>query len=143
MKSVQILIELFRQNDLKITPQRRVIFELLANDDSHPTAEEIYQRVLSVMPEVSRTTVYNSLRELIALGELVAIEDLSERGIRYDTNTDNHHHIFCMRCHTLIDIGRDFEGLELLPEETSSYQIMRHQVTFYGYCPSCQPSYPK
>lgn len=143
MKSVETLIELFRQNDLKITPQRRVIFELLVNDDSHPTAEEIYQRVLSIMPEVSRTTVYNSLRELIALGELVAIEDLSERGIRYDTNTDNHHHIFCMRCHTLIDIGRDFEGLELLPEETSGYQIMRSQVTFYGYCPNCQPSYPK
>lgn len=141
MKSIEALIELCRQNGLKITPQRRIIFELLIDDDSHPTAEELYQRVLSVMPEVSRTTVYNSLHELIALGELQPIEDLNDSGIRYDINTANHHHLFCMGCHSLIDIERDFNGLELLPEETSGYQIMRRQVTFYGYCPGCQTSY--
>jgi Fur family peroxide stress response transcriptional regulator len=50
-------MERFRDNGLKITPQRWVILELLADDDSHPTAEQAYQRILSVMPGVSRTTV--------------------------------------------------------------------------------------
>ena len=49
-----MLLEQFRQNGLKITPQRRVILALLVQDDSHPTADEIYQRVLAVMPQVSR-----------------------------------------------------------------------------------------
>jgi Fe2+ or Zn2+ uptake regulation protein len=140
MQSVDVLIKLFRQKDLKITPQRRVIFELLAEDESHPTADEIYQRVLSVMPEVSRTTVYNTLRELVALGELTAVEDLSERGTRYDTNSSHHHHLFCMRCHALIDISRDFAGVELPPKETAGYRIVKSQVTFYGICPGCQNS---
>jgi Fe2+ or Zn2+ uptake regulation protein len=140
MQSVEVLIKLFRQNGLKITPQRRVIFELLAKDGSHPTAEEIYQRVLSVMPEVSRTTIYNTLRELVTLGELTAVEDPSESGTRYDTNSSHHHHLFCMRCHALMDISRDFAGLQLPPEEAAGYRIVKSQVTFYGICPECQAS---
>jgi Fe2+ or Zn2+ uptake regulation protein len=138
MKSLEMLLEQFRHNGLKITPQRRVILELLAQDHSHPTADEVYQRVLSAMPDVSRTTVYNTLRELVVLGELTEVQDLSEGGLRYDTDASAHHHLFCMHCHTLVDIDHDFEGLALPPEETSGYQIVRRQVTFYGICPDCQ-----
>ena len=138
MQSTDTIVELFRQKGLRITPQRRAIFELLSQDDGHPTAEEIYQQVLSVMPDVSRTTVYNTIHELLTLGELVEVEELSEAGTRYDTNVNKHHHLFCLRCQTLLDIDRDLEGLDLLPEETSGYQIVRRQVTFYGYCPNCQ-----
>lgn len=121
-----------------MTPQRRVIFGTLIRDDSHPTAEDVYQRVLSVMPDISRTMVYNTLRELVALGELVEVEDLTKGGTRFDTNGDQHHHLFCTRCHTLVDIDWRFEGLELPSEEAKGYQILRHQVTFYGYCTNCQ-----
>jgi Fe2+ or Zn2+ uptake regulation protein len=140
MRSVDALIELFRQNGLKITPQRRTIFELLAEDESHPTADTIYQRVLPVMPEVSRTTVYNTLRELVALDELTAVEGLNESGTRYDTNSSHHHHLYCVRCHALMDISQDLADVELPPEEKAGYQIVRSQVTFYGICPDCQES---
>ena len=94
MHTLEAILELFRQNGLKITPQRRVILEVLTRDDSHPTADEIYQRVLSMMPDVSRTTVYNTLRELVALGELVEVHGLSEGGMRYDADAGVHHHLF-------------------------------------------------
>ena len=138
MKSVETLTELFRQQGLKITPQRRIIFETLAQDDTHPTAEEIYQRVLSVMPDISRTTIYNTLGELVSLGELAEVQDLSDCGMRYDTKVDDHHHLFCMRCQKLLDITHSFEGLELESEEAAGYQLVKRQVTFYGYCPNCQ-----
>jgi Fur family peroxide stress response transcriptional regulator len=138
VKSLELLLNQFRQNGLKITPQRRVILELLVNDDSHPTAEQVYQRVLTVMPDVSRTTVYNTFRELSDIGELTPVHDLSEGGQRYDTNNEIHHHLYCVECHKLIDIDQDFEGISLSPEETSGYQILSHQVTFYGICPDCQ-----
>jgi Fe2+ or Zn2+ uptake regulation protein len=138
VRSVEALIELFRKNGFKITPQRRVIFETLAQDDSHPTAEEVYQRVLPAVPDISRTTVYNTLRELVDLGELVEMEDLGDGGTRYDTNMSSHHHLLCVSCHALVDISRDFEGLELPSDEASGYRIIRRQVTFYGYCPKCQ-----
>jgi Fe2+ or Zn2+ uptake regulation protein len=138
MRSVDNLIKSFRQKGLRITPQRRVIFELLAESSDHPTADEIYQRVLAVMPDVARTTVYNTLHELVALGELSAVEDVSESGTRYDTDSSYHHHLFCVRCHTLMDISRDFAGVQLSPEEAEGYQIVKSQVTFHGICPNCQ-----
>lgn len=138
MRSLGELLDQFRQNGRKITPQRRAILEVLIRDRSHPTVDEIYQRVLPVMPDVSRTTVYNTLRELIAWGELAEVQGLSEGGSRYDTDTSRHHHLFCIHCQTLIDVDHDFAGLILPPEDASGYQILRQQVTFYGICPDCQ-----
>ncbi len=136
--SLDMLIELLRQSGRKVTPQRRAILEQLVQDDTHPTAEEIYQRIAQTMPDVSRATVYNTLHELVALGALNEVQDLSENRLRYDTHTDIHHHLFCTRCHALVDIHREFERLQLTPEEAAGYQILKHQVTFYGLCPECQ-----
>lgn len=138
MKSTEAIIHLFSQKGLKITPQRRFIFELLAEDDSHPTAEELYQRVISRMPDVSQTTVYNTLRELVALGELAPVENLSGARTRFDTNPNHHHHLLCMHCQALVDIERVFPDVELSTEEAKGYQIVNKQVTFYGICQKCQ-----
>ena len=138
MKPLETLIDQFRQHGLRVTPQRRVILELLVDDESHPTAEQVYQRVVAVMPDVSRTTVYNTLRELSDLGELTPVHDLSDDGHRYDTNNETHQHLCCVECHSLIDIDHDFGGMSLTPEEASGYRILSRQVTFYGICPECQ-----
>lgn len=138
MKSVERMIALFHENGRRVTPQRRVVFELLVEDKTHPTANEIYQRVLKDMPDVSRTTVYNTLYELVALGELVPVEGFGDNGTRYDTDPDEHHHLFCLHCHKLTDINQDFEGFELAAKEKAGYRIVRKRVTFYGYCPECQ-----
>ena len=138
MKSLEALLDQFRRHGLRVTPQRRVILELLVDDTSHPTAEQVYQRVLAAMPDVSRTTVYNTLRELNDLGVLTPVQDLSDGGQRYDTNSETHHHLYCVECRKLIDIDQDFEGLYLGTEARSGYRILSHQVTFYGVCPDCE-----
>lgn len=138
MKSLETLLDRLRQNGLRITPQRRAIVELLVDDDSHPTAAQVYERLLPTMPDISRATVYNTLHELSELGELRLVHDLPEGGHRYDTKNEIHHHLYCVRCHRLRDIDRDFSGLDLAPEEKSGYQILNRQVTFYGVCPECQ-----
>lgn len=138
MPSLEMLIQLFRQSGRKITPQRRAILELLVEKDTHPTAEDIYQQLVETMPDVSRATVYNTLHELVALGVLVEVQDPGENRLRYDTCTEHHHHLFCTRCHALVDLHHDFESLQLTAEEAAGYQILRHQVMFYGLCPECQ-----
>jgi Fe2+ or Zn2+ uptake regulation protein len=90
------------------------------------------------MPDVSQTTVYNTLRELVALGELAPVENLSVAGARFDTNTSNHHHLLCLHCHTLVDIDRDFPDVDLTLEEARGYRIIKNHVTFYGICQECQ-----
>ncbi len=138
MPSAEMLIELFRQSRRKITPQRRAIVDVLAQGMSHPTAEEIYQRAAITIPDMSRATVYNTLHELVQLGGLIETYESGEGCMRYDANLGPHHHLFCVRCHTLTDIHHDFADVALPAEKAAGYQVARHQITFYGLCPTCQ-----
>ena len=81
---------------------------------------------------------YNTLRELVTLGELVPVDNLNDAGTRFDTNTEIHQHLLCMHCHNLLDIERDFQDVRLTQQEASGYRIVRTQVTFYGVCEACQ-----
>ena len=56
MRSVEQIAEQLRKKGLKLTPQRRLIIDILLHDRTHPTVEEVYRKVLETMPEVSRTT---------------------------------------------------------------------------------------
>ena len=132
------IIDLYRRNNFKITPQRRVIFEQLVDDHSHPSADNIYQRVSMIMPDISRSTVYNTIHELVELGELAPVSEIEEGCIRYDTNLDDHHHLLCVGCGALVDIASDFVTLNVEEKHTAGYMILKNQVTIYGYCPSCQ-----
>ncbi len=138
MGSVDEMIRLFRQRGLRITPQRRAIFALLADDASHPTAEEVYQRVRQSLPDISRMTVYNTLRELVSFGELLEVETDLDRAGRYDPNTSHHHHLLCLRCHALVDVETLPDDLDIPLPDARGYRIVRSQVTYYGYCPACQ-----
>jgi Fe2+ or Zn2+ uptake regulation protein len=131
-------VRAFREAGRRITPQRRLIFETLIVEVDHPSAEEVYQRIVETMPDISRSTVYNTLNALVELDALGKVRDIGAEGTRYDTELDPHHHIYCLRCGRLIDIHQEFEGLTLSPENERGYRIVRPQVTFYGYCPECQ-----
>jgi Fe2+ or Zn2+ uptake regulation protein len=90
------------------------------------------------MPDVSLATVYNTINELTELGELHVIENWHGGGIRYDTNTDHHHHLYCTQCQKLTDIYLEVDPIELFPRATQGYRIERAQLTFYGRCADCQ-----
>ena len=137
MRSVDELCEVLREKGLKVTPQRRLIFEALRDDVNHPTVEDIYRRVQEVMPDISLATVYHTVRDLEEMGEVVEL-DLGERKSRYDPCTVPHNHLVCLGCRRVLDIMGDFDGLEPSPGEASGYQIVRCDVVFYGYCPECQ-----
>jgi len=137
MSSLASMVQAFRTHGRKITPQRRLIFQALAVGQRHPTAEQIYQEVAAVLGDTSRTTVYNTLHELVALGELQEI-DLGDGRTRYDSDPTPHHHLHCLRCHTLIDLHEQFAGLDVAPEARAGFTIVARRVIFDGYCPACQ-----
>ncbi len=137
MQSVASTVEVFRRKGFKITPQRRAVFRALLDSHGHPTVEEVYQSVVSEQPDISRTTVYNTIHELVALGELVEIHQ-GEGKTRYDVDVRPHHHLHCLACHMLVDIHQDLYGLDLAPEDTAGFSIVALRVTFDGYCSHCQ-----
>ena len=137
MRPVDELCEVLRERGLKVTPQRRVIFEALCDSPEHPSADDIYHAVKEAMPDMSLATVYHTINDLVAMGDLVEL-DLGEGKSRYDPRTSQHPHLVCLGCRKVEDIPRDLDCVQLLPEEMNGYQIERCDVVFYGRCPDCQ-----
>jgi len=137
MRPVEQLCEVLRERGLKVTPQRRLIFEALYDSPEHPSADDIYNAVKEAMPDMSLATVYHTINDLVTMGELVEL-DLGEGKSRYDPLTSHHHHLVCLDCRKVEDIARDLDCVQLLPEEMNGYQVERCDVVFYGRCPDCQ-----
>ena len=57
-----------------MTPQRQVIFRLLYGNDAHPTVESLYERAQAEMPTMSLKTVYQTVHDLEALGEVDVLD---------------------------------------------------------------------
>ena len=60
----------FRASGLKVTPQRQLLFRLMYDNKSHPTAESLFLVASDHMPGISLRTVYQTLTDLSSMGEL-------------------------------------------------------------------------
>jgi Fur family ferric uptake transcriptional regulator len=133
-----VLLERLRKREWRITPQRRVIAEALEGDHVHLTAEEVFGIARGQLPEVSLATVYNTLNELVAMGEVQQV-DAGPGPTRYDPNVEQpHQHLVCLRCGELRDVYPAGEDSIALPRsQRFGYRLVSREVLFQGYCPRC------
>ncbi|MEU9702470.1 Fur family transcriptional regulator [Streptomyces sp. NPDC014870] len=132
------LLERLRGRGWRMTSQRRVVAEVLDGDHVHLTADEVHVRAAERLPEISRATVYNTLGELVSLGEVVEVST-DGRAKRYDPNAHHpHQHLVCSRCGTIRDVHPHGDPLADLPAgERFGFTVSTAEVTYRGLCPSC------
>jgi len=137
MKTTEQLTDLFRERGLRVTPQRQLIFGLLQANDSYPTVESLYERARSEMPTMSLKTVYQTVHDLAALGE-VDVLDLGTGSLRVDPNVaDEHHHLVCSSCGRVRDLPVEFDGLRVPGRYRRDFTVDAVQVIFRGHCDDC------
>lgn len=128
----------------RLTPQRLALVSLLANDDTHPSADQIFARLRTEYPTISLATVYNTLDVLVELGEALTL-DLSEGCTRYDVRRPTAHpHVVCRACGRVADL--DVAGLgEFVQEARSSCEFvdLQPRIYFDGICPGCAAPVPR
>jgi Fur family transcriptional regulator, stress-responsive regulator len=133
------LAERLRDRGWRLTAQRRVVAEVLAGEHIHLTADEVYGRAQQVLPEISLATVYNTLNELVSMGEILEIST-GDGPKRYDPNTAvAHHHLHCVSCGALRDVSP--EGTDLLalpPAQQHGFELLDVDIVFRGRCPECR-----
>ena len=137
MKTCEQLTDLFREQGLRVTPQRQVIFRLLHGDEGHPTVESLFERARAEMPTMSMKTVYQTVHDLEALRE-VDVLDLGTGSLRVDPNVERaHHHLVCSRCGTVRDVLLDVADLRVPTRFRHDFEIESVEVVFRGVCDSC------
>lgn len=139
MKSPDDLTDLFRARGLKVTPQRQCIFGVLHDSAVHPTAEAVHAEVVSQMPTVSLRTVYQTLNDLAAMGELVSL-DLGTGSTRFDPTLAPHHHMVCDGCGAVRDLYADFGEVTVPAGGEGGFTVTTTEIVFRGYCEHCSPA---
>jgi Fur family peroxide stress response transcriptional regulator len=122
---------------LAVTHQRLVIYQALLASRSHPSPEEVYERVRMEIPSISLGTVYKNIRTFIDHGLLGEVS-LHHGHARLETNLKPHHHLVCLRCKAIIDLhDEDLEPVRLRVRAPGGFRIQRYSVEAIGICPAC------
>lgn len=130
-------IATLRDYGLQVTYQRLAIYQALYNSGEHPSADLIYQQVKKRFPMISLGTVYKTLERFFEVGLVQKVSPLTEVA-RYDAMITPHHHIVCLKCQSIRDIGVYPLDDTPRPSQEHGYKILGHHVVFQGLCPECQ-----
>lgn len=125
---------------MKHSRQRDVILDYLKSTASHPTAEEVYENIRVLEPNISLGTVYRNLKQL-ADYDMIKRLHMNDGIDHFDADTSVHHHLFCTSCGRVYDLkpdnaegfakNLDFAGFE------GGNKIEGFVIYFYGKCCKC------
>lgn len=126
------------------TIQRKLVLDAVSSMHDHPTAEDVYQKIIQTHKSISRGTVYRNLNLLVEDGYISKVS-LYDGADRFDYRLNRHNHIKCSECEQLFDApaasNSALEELILLNKkmaETSDFEILGYEIVFSGICPECR-----
>lgn len=135
------MLEQLKAKGLRMTPQRVAIVQLFATDPSHPTAQDLFERLGPTFPTMSFATVYNTLDALAEVGLSGTLR--LGNAARFDPNTEPHHHAVCTKCGAVVDVPAP----SLKPAKASvrrvsrvapGFAVARVERVYRGLCAACQ-----
>ncbi|WP_273757870.1 Fur family transcriptional regulator [Bartonella sp. AU55XJBT] len=122
-----------RAAGLRVTRQRRVILDILADTNDHPNAFEIFQRANKIDSSISLSTVYRTMKTLEGNGTIHR-HTFSGGPSRFEQADGQHHdHLIDIETGQVIEFHSDI--IEKLQEEIAKslgYDIIHHRLELYG-----------
>jgi Fur family ferric uptake transcriptional regulator len=123
---------------LRVTRPRAAALGVLS-EGGHLTVEEVRGRVGERIGAVSVQATYDVLG---ALAEARLVRRIEPAGspTRYEARAgDNHHHLVCRGCGTVVDVACVVgQAPCLTPADDAGFVLDEAEVTFWGRCRDCQ-----
>lgn len=139
---LEYLVEKLRQEGHRITPQRVAILKAVLEDNTHPTAAQVYEKVRQEYPMLSLATVYKTLDLMKAFQAATEVNTGGTRRID-GYRAEPHQHLICIQCHNIIDLDppRGVNFTQVVSEYIG-VQVIENRAEYYWLCPDCksQPS---
>lgn len=119
------------------TIQKQLVLDAVSCLANHPTADEVYQKVVCKHPTISKATVYRNLGGMAEEGILRHI--LIPGGAdRFDHCLTEHRHMLCTQCGKFVDSPIEAEAeLDSMAAQATGFENVKHDIVYYGTCPSC------
>lgn len=143
MNDIDLLTRSLHDHGLRLTPQRRLVLEILEGMDQHLDAEGIWQCAQQQDEDINLATVYRSLNVLTEIG-LVQISYLGEGQKRafYETVAKpDHLHFTCNQCGNVLELdSQAFNQVQRELERQYTLAIQTVHLKFEGLCSECARS---
>ncbi len=125
---------------LKETPKRRVMLEILAEEQRFLSPEELWLALKGRFKTIGLPTVYRNLEEL-ANGGVISTVIHPNRQLYYyfcTAESGHHHHFICTSCRRVEDIPEcTVAAMEGEIVTRTGGKITSHIVQFNGFCRHC------
>lgn len=130
MHAPDIVAAKYREQGRRLTPQRQLLFSLMHDNITHPTADALFDEASKRMPGISLRTVYQTLDELEEMGE-VQLMHCDGGAVRFDPNVDEHHHAVDAETGELFDVYVD--NIDALRAQLpAGFKVENVSIVFHG-----------
>ncbi len=121
------------EKGLKMTGQRRVIAQVIAESDDHPDVELLHQRASALDDRISIATVYRTVR-LFEESGILTRHDFGDGRSRYEEVADDHHdHLIDIDSGEVIEFqNEEIEKLQHAVAKQLGYRLVDHRLELYG-----------
>lgn len=123
----------------RITPQRRLVIDILAQAGGHLDATDIFERGRREDTNLSLSTVYRTLTVLKETGVVRELH-LDDEHHHYELDgKDGHLHLVCLSCGWVAEV--DCQALTEMAQhlgEAHEFEIASAQIELSGYCADCR-----
>ncbi len=121
----------------KFSRQRELILKTVLSSNEHLTADNIYDRLKENNPNLSLGTVYRNLTQLEEHGYIKKI-NIPGDPVRFDGNTEEHHHFICEKCGKIFDIKeKKIEYAVDNLSEKKDFKVNSIYLILRGVCDEC------
>lgn len=123
----------------RLTPQRRLILQVLEESQVHLDADALYERVKTHDPDISLATVYRTLAVLKEIG-LVEEHHLGQDHSHYEAvRQEPHYHFTCLHCGKVIEFDTPLIAqVEQALCEDKGVRVSSTHLHVSGYCAQCK-----
>ncbi|MBF6343215.1 transcriptional repressor [Nocardia cyriacigeorgica] len=131
--------EQLRAAGLRVTAPRVAVLDAVAARP-HSDADTVAVTVRQQLGSVFTQAVYDVLHACVRAGILRRIEPAGSAALYEARTGDNHHHLVCRNCGTVVDVDCVVGSAPCLqPDDEHGFAIDEAEVVFWGLCPNCRP----
>ncbi len=132
--------ELLEKRGLKLTYERKRIFEEVERLGKHFDADSLYERFKKRGERMARATVYRTLPLLLEYGILQKSAGAGKKEFFERTGSKGHHdHMVCIRCGKIIEFHSNaVEEAQAKACDDFEFKLVFHDHRLFGYCKKCQ-----
>ncbi|OGX04801.1 MAG: hypothetical protein A3G87_08540 [Omnitrophica bacterium RIFCSPLOWO2_12_FULL_50_11] len=131
---------LLQKKGLKLTYERKRIFEEVGKLREHFDADGLYERFKRKGERIARGTVYRTLPLLLECGVVQKSAGTGKKEFFERTSFKGHHdHMVCIRCGKIIEFHSEaVERAQAKACEDFHFKLVFHDHRLFGHCKNCR-----